>query len=109
MINSLPTHKHSDDRRILIEWIKDFPVRTCKALIIKKDCMLGDHYHKNKDEIFYLLYGSGEVTLNGETEKLKEGDIVFAGRGIKHTFKLKKQSILLEAGTKPFDPKDDYK
>lgn len=108
MINSLPVHKHSDDRRILIEWVKDFPVRTCKALVAKKDCVLGDHYHKEKDEIFYLFFGEGEVTLDGKTEKLKEGDIVFAERGQKHTFKLKKHAILLEAGTKPFDENDDY-
>ena len=109
MINSLPTEKHADERRILIEWIKDFPIRTCKAILLKKDATIGDHYHKEKDEIFYLLYGSGEVTLDGVTEKLKDGDIVFAGKGTKHTFKLKKNSILLEAGTKPFDKEDDYK
>ena len=108
MINSLPTHKHEDNRRILTEWVMDFPLRTCKVLEVKEDSTLGDHYHKEKDEIFYLFKGSGEVTLAGTTELLKEGDIVFARRGIKHTFKLKKDSILLEAGNKPFDKSDDY-
>lgn len=109
MINSLPIHRHIDKRRILTEWVKDFPVKNCKALETLEDCELGNHYHKEKDEIFYLFKGSGEVTLNGLTEPLNEGDTVFVGRETKHTFNLKKGSILLEAGTKPFDKTDDYK
>lgn len=108
MINSLPVHKHDDDRRTLTEWVKDFPLRTCKVLEVKQDSRLGDHYHKEKDEIFYLLKGHGFVTLGDKTDELRQGDIVFAHRGTKHTFELKKGSILLEAGTKPFDKSDDY-
>lgn len=109
MINSLRVTKHEDDRRILVEWVKDFPFRTCKAILVKKDSTLGGHLHREKDEVFYLLRGSGQVKLDNEESPLHEGDIVFAGRGIKHTFKLVKDSILLEAGSKSFDPKDDYK
>lgn len=109
MINSLPVDTHEDDRRVLVEWVKDFSLRTCKVIILKKDTSIGNHYHKKKDEIFFLLQGKGEVELDGEREPLKLGDVVFAGKGTKHTFHLIEGSILLEAGTKPFDKSDDYK
>lgn len=109
MRNSLPKFTHEDERRMLIEWIVDYQFKTAKVIIMKKATSVGDHYHKEKEEIFFLLKGKGEVELDGVREELKEGDIVFANRGVKHTFYLPKNSILLEAGTKPFDETDDYK
>lgn len=108
MINSLPVETHEDDRRVLIEWVKDFPLRTCKVIILKEDATVGNHYHKKRDEIFFLLQGKGEVELDGKREALKLGDVVYAGRGTKHSFHLVSGSILLEAGSKPYDKKDDY-
>lgn len=108
-MNKLPIHKHEDERRILIEYVKDMPIRNCKVLIIKEDTILGNHYHKLKDEIFYLLKGYGTVILDDAIYPMNEGDIVHATKGVRHTFKLNKGSILLEAGTEPFNPTDDYK
>ena len=109
MINSLLTTRHDDERRILTEWIKDFPIRSCKVVEAKKDCIVGNHYHKNKDEIFYLLKGSGEVELDGLSEILQIGDIIYIPANQKHAFELTKGSILLGAATKPYDPNDEYK
>lgn len=108
-INSLPVSKHEDDRRILVEWLKDFPVKSCKVLVAKDDCEVGNHHHKIKDEIFYLLKGKGTVTLNGESETIKEGDVIYVPKDTIHSFVLEKDSILLGAGTKPYDPDDEYK
>jgi mannose-6-phosphate isomerase-like protein (cupin superfamily) len=102
------THKHEDERRILIEWVRDYPVRFCKAIIIKSGTEIGDHYHKEKEEIFYLLKGMGTVALDGATRDFKEGDCIFIPKGQNHSFKLEEGSILLGAATKPYDPKDVY-
>lgn len=110
MFNTLPVTKHDDQRRTLIEYVQNLPIRSCKALLIKEDTTVGNHYHKFKDEVFYLLKGYGSVLLGeGEMHPLQEGDIVYAPRGVKHIFNLHKDSILLEAGSEPFDPNDDYK
>ena len=108
MKNTLPVERHEDERRILIEWIVDFNIRAAKVVIAKDKCTVGEHYHKNKDEIFYLLKGKGSVVLDGKKESLKEGEIVYVGRDSKHSFTLDKDSILLGGCSKPFDPKDDY-
>ena len=109
MINSLPVTTHEDERRTLIEWVKDFPVRSCKVVITKSPQSIGNHYHKNKDEIFYLLKGSGEFTQDGETSSLNEGDVVYVPAGSEHSFKLSEGAILLGAATKPFDENDEHK
>ena len=106
----LPIEKHEDDRRTLIEWVKDFPIRTCKVLVMKKDGELGNHYHRRKVDIFYLLRGSGEYKIGKDDwQEFNEGDCLMAEIFKPHSFKLKKDSILLEASSKSFDPKDEIK
>ena len=110
MFNTLPVTKHEDKRRILIEYVKNLPIRTCKVILIKEDTIVGNHYHKLKDEVFYLLKGYGSVLLDDKAiYQFNEGDIVYAPRGVKHIFNMHKDSIILEAGTEPFDSTDDYK
>lgn len=102
-----PVHKHEDNRRTLIEWIANSPITTCKVLIVKEDCELGNHYHLKKEDTFYLLKGSGTYRI-GETEgELKEGDCLKANIHIPHTFTLKAGSILLEASSTPYDKEDE--
>lgn len=100
--------KHEDDRRTLTEWISDYPIRACKVVEAKEDCVVGEHYHKDKDEIFYMLKGNGVVTLDGVSHAINKGGVVFVGRNTRHSFKLPKDSILLGGCTEPFDPNDDY-
>jgi mannose-6-phosphate isomerase-like protein (cupin superfamily) len=102
-------HRHEDDRRILIEWVRDYPVKFCKAIIIKSGNEIGNHYHLKKEEIFYLLKGSGTADLDGVTQDFKEGDCIFIPKGQLHAFKLKKGSILLGAATEPYNPEDEIR
>lgn len=103
----LRTYKHEDDRRILIEWLSDYHIRNCKAIIIKKDCELGNHYHNKKIDNFLLLKGSGTYKIGNKSGKIKAGDCMRAMPKDVHIFKLKKGSILLEASTTPFNKKDE--
>src|SRR3990167_2349136 len=100
---------HEDERRTLIEWIKDEPFRSAKVVIAKKEAELGNHYHRNKDETFLLLKGVAKRVKIGDVEELNvEGPkkwIVL--RNSPHTFVLERGAILLGVGSKPFDPKDE--
>lgn len=100
---------HEDKRRTLIEWVDNFPILSCKVLIAKEECEVGNHYHKNKDEIFYLLKGTGEVELDGISEVISAGYKVYIPAMMRHSFILTKDSILLGAATKPYDKSDEYK
>lgn len=103
-----PITKHEDNRRTLIEWVADFPIRCCKILIVKENSILGSHYHLKKASIFYLLSGLGEYKIGDDDFKeFRPGDCVFVDIKEIHTFKLEKGSILLEAMTQRYDPKDE--
>jgi mannose-6-phosphate isomerase-like protein (cupin superfamily) len=42
------------------------------------------HYHERTDEIYYVLAGSGWMTLDGEKIELRSGVTVYVPRGVKH-------------------------
>jgi len=99
---------HNDERRIL----QSFP--EAKLIETHKDCELGNHYHKIRDEYFVLLDGKGTATIgsesNGEiTMNMRIGRMVHVKRGTPHTFNLSKGTKLLGLSTHPYDPSDVYK
>jgi mannose-6-phosphate isomerase-like protein (cupin superfamily) len=95
----------SNNRRDLYEW--NYPVT--KVLEVLEDCIVGDHYHKERDEVFILLNGKGTALIGDKMFVIKKFEEMHAPRGMKHTFYLEKGSILLEFATKEYDPTDDYK
>lgn len=104
---SYPTVRHEDERRILIEFIHNEVFRTAKVLYLKKDSLLGNHYHNKKDDVFFLLKGAGTATLDGKLSIMNEGDCIYVKAGTVHSFHLKEDSILIEASTLPYDKEDE--
>ena len=99
---------HEDARRTLIEWSGG---KVSKALIVKEECAVGDHYHKNKEERFLLLVGVAlRVIIGSVTERM-----IFAPHEFTvppntyHMFHLAEGSILLGVCSEEFDPKDEIK
>ena len=43
------------------------------------------HYHRASEEFYFLLEGSGEMELDGETRVLHPGDAVLIPAGARHT------------------------
>jgi len=42
------------------------------------------HYHKQTDEIYYIIDGSGRMRLDNDEIELRPGAVVYVPRGIKH-------------------------
>jgi len=99
--------KHEDNRRILTEWIANFPITTVKILEVKEDCELGNHYHNIKQDFFYLLKGMGTYRIGDVYGEISEGQSLTALPKEAHTFYLTKGSILLEASTTPYNKNDE--
>lgn len=101
---------HEDTRRRLIE-LDGGTFKVCKALVAKDRCVVGDHYHRLKDESFLLLSGKAVyVVIGGETW----GNIAapyewHVPRGTYHRFEFTSGSVLIGVGTEPFDPADEIK
>lgn len=43
------------------------------------------HYHERMTEFYYVLRGGGTITLDGETKRIAEGDLVMIPPGMRHT------------------------
>ena len=98
---------HEDDRRILEDWPE------AKIITAKKDCILGNHYHKIKTEMFILTEGSARLIINtlvGPVGKqMKVGHTYIIHPGTRHTFHMANGSVLIGLCSHAFDPTDDYK
>ncbi len=38
-----------------------------------------NHVHDDHEEIYYIISGRGEIVIDGETQPIRDGDIVFIG------------------------------
>jgi len=79
-----------------------------KKLILNKGFRCSMHYHKNKDETFYIL--SGKVLLEIGTQKniLHPGHSILIKPGQKHRFTGLEQSEIMEFSTHHEDS-DSYR
>jgi len=57
-----------------------------KIMVLEKGFRCSIHYHKNKDETFYLLEGKMLIELEGEKAVMKPGDVITIEPGQKHRF-----------------------
>ena len=64
------------------------------------------HYHKRLTEIYFVLEGSGQIELDGETYEIKQGNSILIKPGCRHRAigKLKIINVAIPA----FDPEDEW-
>lgn len=111
-MQNLPFIINDDDRRTLYEWIENETFCSAKVVVIKKRLpAVGDHFHNNKDEIFFLLTGRFEELHLGEgvAYNIPAPYKVEVRKGVYHKFIFEPGSILLGVASKPFDPNDEIK
>ena len=91
-------------------WIENKPQYCGKLLFIKKGKKCSWHYHKLKDEVFYLQ--SGKICLTfGETDNLEDATMVYLNPGesfhvpvgLRHQMYAYEDSELFEFSTEHFD------
>ncbi len=95
-----------DQRRKLYEFGEGL-WRCAKYLEIKQDSVIGNHYHKLKDECFLLLDGEMEVTLDGVKSDVKAPCVIEVPRNVYHVFKVKAGSRILGLCSELFNKEDD--
>jgi mannose-6-phosphate isomerase-like protein (cupin superfamily) len=98
-----------DDRRKLSEFGNGGNWKVCKVLEMKEDSWIGNNYHKEKDEMFLLLKGSGSFTIGDQMSVQFAPYSVLVPRHTYHAFRLSKDSVLLCLASELHDPNDDYK
>ena len=79
-----------------------------KILHLNKNYTCSYHYHKIKDETFYLLCGLVQLTFEKETFIMAPGETIHISPEIKHSFMGLEDSTLIEISTQHFE-EDNYR
>lgn len=55
--------------------------------VLPAGAAVGRHFHRETEEIYYIVSGSGEMTVGSETAQVSAGDAVYIPVGNIHTLK----------------------
>lgn len=88
-----PEFKHSDTRRTLIQLVTDH-IAQVNVYHVKKGAELGNHYHKETVETFYVTHGKFEFRVRNilgeeKTYLIEEGELFRVFPRDIHTVKAK--------------------
>lgn len=81
------------------EWIVNTPMYCGKFLFLQKGKRCSLHYHKNKDETFYVLKGRVLMEVNNKEKVMKKGSIQHITPLTKHRFNGLESSVIIEFST----------
>ena len=81
------------------EWVVNAEEYCGKILNINEGYRCSIHYHKAKDETFYLLSGRVLMEINGTPKVMGEGDIQRILPSTKHRFSGLENSVVIEFST----------
>lgn len=100
-----------DHRRIIAELGAGDNWKVCKYLLMKEDGIVGKHYHKNKRELFLVVYGKlNEVRLNENVYLDPQLPCVIDVRpNTYHEFNMCAGTVLVCLSSEEHDDNDDYK
>jgi len=90
------------------KWITNTEKYCAKILYLKKGYRCSYHYHKIKDETFYILKGVILMEFGGEEFLMEKGSKIHIPIGIKHRFTGLIDSEILEVSTQHFED-DSYR
>lgn len=108
---------HSDSRRTISEFNSPQMGFSVQQLVMKQVATVGNHYHAQKIESFWLRKGQGALKIcrldkNGnrleepQLIELNEGDVIQIPSLMAHTFELEAGSELCFFSSRPFDQSD---
>ena len=54
------------------------------------------HSHKNRDEVWVVISGTGTAVVDGKERSVKAGDVITMGIGCRHTIKAETELKMIE-------------
>lgn len=65
------------------------PIELCSLAeeVLPPGAAVGRHYHRDTEEVYYILRGTGEMTVGDETLPVGPGDAVYIPRHHTHTLR----------------------
>lgn len=81
------------------KWLENNDRYCCKLLVINKGYQCSLHYHKMKDEMFYVSKGHVRLESDGKISHMREGYFARIKPGTKHRFRGIEDSVVIEVST----------
>lgn len=104
-------YQRKEDRGTLTQ-VNTGDWKQLNILEIKKGNTFGGHYHKEKEELFYVIFGKVEFIIENDkglfTEILGKGDCLFVEPYDKHTLCALQDTTVVEVLSQPFSKEDNY-
>ncbi len=66
------------------------------------------HYHRISEEFYFILEGSGEMELNGQSRRVTTGDAILIPAGAWHTIRATESLRFLCCCAPPYSHEDTY-
>lgn len=98
-----PEYARNDKRGSLIQLPGS---KQTNILIIREGETFGGHYHKERTELFYVIFG--HLMMN-KVRNLFSGDFIQIDPGDMHTFTAIKTTYVVELLSDPYNEKDTWK
>ncbi len=82
---------------------------------LRQNSVRGNHFHKRKQELIYILTGEVLLTLEDverktrETMRVQAGELVIIAPGVAHVFQITTSGQAVEFSTATFDPADTFR
>jgi len=89
-------------------WMVNNKLYCGKILTLKKNYCCSRHYHKLKDETFYILEGKVLMETNRTIKTMNKGDVIHIPQKTIHRFTGIEDSKIIEISTEHFDS-DSYR
>jgi hypothetical protein len=89
-------------------------IRYIASLEMLSGSVRGNHYHRIKEEHFYLMRGGVELIAEGVESKervsilLEAGDLAVLRIGVAHAYCVREPGVAIEFSPTPFDSQDVY-
>ena len=79
---------HNSEIRPLIDRTTS-PITQCSLAeeLLPPGCAVTPHHHRNLEEIYYIVSGSGLMTVGENSREVGAGDAIYIPRGHKHSLK----------------------
>ena len=116
MLRILPTDFEFRDERGTLTQLVHSGYSQVNVISSKQGALRGGHYHKLNEEAFYVVFGSLEVTVDGEVHTFRQGGFFGIEPFDRHSFRFLEDTVLvsmysrgveLEDGTKDIYTGDD--
>jgi len=90
------------------------PIRYMAFVEIRPGCARGNHYHKFKRELLYVIQGELSLVVQDieqgtrDLVPLRMGDVAAIGTGVAHAMRASAPGQVIEFSPARFDPADTY-